>query len=208
MGSFTKGIFAGAGIVIGLLILIFLALPRLYLFSEDRNFAKLRKKSELDCTTMPLHCLARDEDFNQISLYAEQGRDLELTDNWGQTALFWSMKHDKPDIFSHLLSLKANPNTKDEAGRSIFYLAVIYGKYDIAHELLASGADINLYNRNRYPETALHFCVMKNDSLCVSYLLENGADLTLEDSFGYTVFERVQTHDHIGSEIGDLLKRK
>jgi ankyrin repeat protein len=203
--SFIKGVLVGAGIVIGLLVLLFFAMPYIYLYTENSNFAELRKKSELNCEKMPLHCLVRDENIEEITKYVKSGKDLELKDNWGKTALFWALDKEKYHIVNNLLTLNANPNTKDENGISVFHQAVIWGKYDIANELLARGADIDGFNGNQYPETTLHYCVMKNKPECVLYLVEHGANIYLKDSFGYTVFERIQMHDHISKEIGELL---
>ena len=56
-------------------------------------------------------------------------------------------------------------------------------------------------------KTVLHYSVMKNKTECVKYLLEHGANKNLKDSFGYTVFDRIQTHDHISKDIAQLLKK-
>lgn len=202
---FIRGVLVGAGIVIGLLVLLFFAIPYFYLHTENSNFAKLRKKSELNCETMPLHCLARDENREEITKYVMDGKDLELKDNWGKTALFWALDKEKYPIVDYLVALQADPNTKDENGMSVFHQAVISGKYDVANKLLANGADIDTFNGNHYPETTLHYCVMKNKPECVFYLVKHGANIFLEDSFGYTVFERIQTHSHISKEVGELL---
>jgi ankyrin repeat protein len=203
--SFFKGVLVGAGCVIGLLMLFFFAMPYLYLHSENSNFAKLRKKSELNCETMPLHCLVQEGNIKGLSEYVENSKNLELKDNWGKTALYWALTNGKHDIVNLLLASKANPNTTDENGMSVFYQAVISGKYNVADQLLASGANIDAFNGSRYPETLLHYCVMKNNMECVSYLLEHGANKSLKDSFGYTVFERIRMHNHISREIGELL---
>ena len=60
--GFIRGVLVGAGIVTGLLVALFFALPYIYVYTENSNFEKLRKKSELDCELMPLHCLVRDEE--------------------------------------------------------------------------------------------------------------------------------------------------
>ena len=203
--NFLKGIFVGAGIVISLLVLLYFAMPEIYLYTENRNFANLREKTKLDCLTMPLHCLVRDENIEEISKYVNSGKNLELKDNWGRTALFFALWNGKSNIVSKLLDTGADANTKDENGISVFHQAVISGKYDVANELLARGADIDGFNGNQYPETTLHYCVMKNKPECVLYLVEHGANIYLKDSFGYTVFDRIQTHDHISKEIGELL---
>ena len=73
-----------------LLVGVFFVLPYLYVWTENRNFADLREKSQLNCETMPLHCLVRDGDLDGLIEYVENGKDLELKDNWGKTALFWA----------------------------------------------------------------------------------------------------------------------
>jgi ankyrin repeat protein len=196
-----------AGGIVCLLVLLFFSMTYIYRETENNNFAKLRIKSKLNCKTMPLHCLVRDGDIKGISQYAEDGKDLELKDKWGRTALYWAMTKDKESLMTLLLSFNADPNTTDENGRAVFYQAIAWDKYEIADRLLESGADINAYSDIQYPETSLHHCVMKDNSRCVQYLLENGADITLKDSFGYTVLDRVKMHKHIGSEVTRLIEK-
>ncbi|MCU7959488.1 MAG: ankyrin repeat domain-containing protein [gamma proteobacterium symbiont of Bathyaustriella thionipta] len=156
---------------------------------------------------MPLHCLVRDKDKAGIDAYIKSGRDLELKDNWGRSALFWALWHQQYDMFYDLLDAKSDPDTVDENGISLFYQAVVLGKYAVAKRILESGADIDALNGKSYPQTALHYCVLQNNSECVRFLLEQGANPYLEDSFGYNVFERVRLHDHIDKAIGKLLKK-
>jgi len=77
--SFAAGVLLGAGSVIGLLAFLFFAMPYVYLYTENSNFARLRKKSELHCETMPLHCLVRDDKTAEIEKYAERGGKLGYT---------------------------------------------------------------------------------------------------------------------------------
>jgi len=205
--SFTKGISLGVVIVAGLFVLLFFTFPYIYLASENSNFAELRKKSELNCDKMPLHCFVRDEKVDEIERYASEGQDLEIRDNWGRTALFWAANQNKPLMVSKLLDLNANPNTKEGNGRSLFYQLVARGQYELASELLDNGADIDVFNGTEYPETTLHYCVMRNNKECVGYLLDHGANKYLRDAFGYTVFDRVRVHDHISHGVGRLLKK-
>lgn len=194
-----------AGGVVLLIGLIKYVLPELYLYTENRNFEKLRKKSELDCITMPLHCLVDKEDLEGIKRYIQSGKSLELKDNWGQSAILWALRHKKSTFIPVFLDAGADPNTKDERGISILYKALQMEKFSVADQLIQHGADINMLNNNEYPETALHFCVMKNKLGCVKYLLSHGASKQIKDSFGYTVLDRVETHDHIHKEISEAL---
>lgn len=203
--GFIKGIIFGAAIILGLIVLLFFLLPEIYLYTENSNFAQLREKSKLDCVEMPLHCMLRDGQSAEIATYIASDRDLEIRDNWGRTALFWALLNGKKAELHLLLAAGADPNTRDENDISILYQALTMGDYDSAGLLLAHGADINAFNGLRYPETALHYCVMKDKPECVGYLIQHKANLHLRDSFGYTVFERVQMHPHIGQETARLL---
>ncbi|PVV07926.1 MAG: hypothetical protein B6D77_12810 [gamma proteobacterium symbiont of Ctena orbiculata] len=205
--SFSNGLFFGVGIIVGVLVLLFIAAPQIYLSSENRNFADLREKSKLDCLTMPLHCLVRDGDIDGLTGYLNNGKELELKDNWGRTALYYALWNEKPHILKMLLSAGSDVNTKDDNERSILFQAVAWKKYAVATELLANGADIDALNGKKHPQTALHYCVMKNMPECVELLLNHGADKSLKDSFGYTLYERVRMHSHIDDRVGDLLHR-
>jgi hypothetical protein len=74
--SFIKGVLVGAGTVIGLLVLLFFAMQYIYLYTENSNFAELRKKSELNCEKVPLHCLVRDENMEEITKYVNTTANL------------------------------------------------------------------------------------------------------------------------------------
>lgn len=198
----------GAGTVVLLVVSFIYFLPQLYLHTENSNFEKLRLKSALDCDLMPLHCLLDDNDMQGIENYIRSGRNLELKDNWGQSAMLWALRNNKVDPVPMLLEAGADPNTSDEKGISILYQALAWDNYEVADQLIEHGADIDLLNGFEYPETILHHCVMKNKPTCVEYLLRQGADRHIRDSFGYTVFDRVKTHDHISREIGDMLKKR
>lgn len=201
-----------SGLAIGLLVTITLVVllvgsySAFYSHSENRNFETLRKKSELDCDALPLHCMVEGGRLGEISSYIQRGGPLELKDNWGQSALLWALRRDKGTLVPILLHAGADPNTKDDSGMSILYQAIVWEKYDIADLLLLHGADIDLLSGNQYPETPLHYCVMKNRLDCVQYALGKGANKDVHDSFGYTVLDRVMTHNHISKEIGEALE--
>jgi ankyrin repeat protein len=194
---------AGAAI---LLLVWFLLLPYLYVQSENRNFEELRRKSALDCATMPLHCAVRDEDLAAVTGYLAAGGDAELKDNWGRSALFWAVYNGRDAMAEALLAAGAEPNTRDEAGMTLFYHTLAGGNFDLADALLAAGADIDAMNGVQDLETILHRCVMQNREDCVQFLLARGADRHLADSYGYTPLQRVELHDHIDAAIGELLR--
>ena len=198
----------GGPVVLALVgILGWVAVSYLYGWTENRNFEQLRRKSELDCTRLPLHCAVRDEDSSSIADYLATGGDLELVDGWGRTALFWAVQNARLGVVGGLLSGGADANTRDETGSFVFYRAIAGGAYETADQLLAAGAEIDAMNGDSDLQTALHYCVMQNQRECVEFLLVRGADRQLEDSYGYTPLQRVELYDHIDARIGELLRK-
>lgn len=204
--SILSSVVMGAGVLISLIAILIYIFPQIYLYSENRNFEKMREKSKLDCDAMPLHCLLEKGNLDEISFYLQSEGPLELKDNWGQSALLWAILKNKGAFISTLLNNGADPNTKDENGMSILYQTIVWEKYEVATLLLKHGADINYLSGNDYSETIMHFCVMNNRLNCVNYLLENGANKYLKDSFGYTVIDRINTHTHISKDIDEALR--
>lgn len=188
-------------------ILGWLAASYLYGWTENRNFEELRRKSELDCTRMPLHCAVRDEDSSAIADFFATGGDPELVDGWGRTALFWAVQNARLGVVGELLSRGADANARDETGSFVLYRAIAGGAYETADQLLAAGSAIDAMNGDSDLQTALHYCVMQNQSECVEFLLLRGADRSVEDSYGYTPLQRVALHDHIDAHVGELLRR-
>lgn len=192
---------AAVALLAFIVLLIYVALPQLYLYSENKNFEALRKKSALDCDTMPLHCLVRDNRRDEIDRYVESGQSLDQTDRWGRSALHYAVFWQKPDAVASLLAAATPPDGVDEAGVSILYNALSSGQFGIADSLLASGADINGISDSLKQETALHHCVMTNNVNRVAWLMQNGAATDIEDTYGYSVQERIRSHTHIEAAI-------
>lgn len=198
----------GVGGLALLSALLFLALPYIYLYMENRNFAALQERSVLNCETMPLHCIVDTGSAEVIARYIQSGQTLEAQDNWGQTALLWAIWYGKDDAVRQLLKAGANPNTLDQRGVSALLQFMRGGKFELAALWLDSGGDIDLLIEETDSQTVLHNCVMYNETACVRFLLENGADFTIEDNYGYSVLKRVQVHTHINAEITRMIKLK
>ncbi|MGI9629196.1 MAG: ankyrin repeat domain-containing protein [Longimicrobiales bacterium] len=197
---------AGLAAAAVLLVLVWLGLSYLYAATENRNFARLREKSALDCETMPLHCAVRDRDFEAVEAYRASGGDPELKDNWGQSALYWAVRQGRDDMAKALIAGGASAKTRNGEGRSLLYHTVASGNLEVADALIAAGANPDVTDGAEKPRTILHECVMKNQRECVEFLLARGADRTVEDGYGYTPLERAELHPHVDSAIADLLR--
>jgi ankyrin repeat protein len=195
-------IFSSIALVLFVIMLVTFLLPYLYVLSENNNFEKIRQRSLLNCTTMLLHCLIDANNIDEVKSYVASGKSLEKKDGWGQSALFFAVKNKKIDYVKLLLI--AGADAKDDYGKKVLLEAVVAGSFDIANQLIMYSADVNGFSGGGKKETLLHFCSIKNKPECVAYLLGKGADTTLKDSYGYTVLDRIDMHEHISEAVKKL----
>lgn len=200
-------VFVIVGLPIFVALMYFFVLPYAYVTSENNNFENMRKKSLLDCQVLPLHCLIREGVGEKIETYIESGADLEIKDNWGQSALFWGVNNREIEHVGQLLAAGADPNAQDERGERVLLVAMLLRSWQLADQLVASGADLNGMVGINNTQTLLHYCVLKNKRDCVAYLLKNGANSAIKDSFGFTVLERIESNHFISDPIKSLFTR-
>jgi cytohesin len=83
-----------------------------------------------------------------------------------------------------LLKEGADPNVRDEKGRTPLHHAVKDNRLDIVKLLVESGADVNA--PDNYGLTPLHYAVHSGYEKLVDFLLRHGADPNAKDIGGYT----------------------
>ncbi|CAF3436706.1 unnamed protein product [Rotaria socialis] len=100
-----------------------------------------------------LHCAACGGHADCIRMLIEYYRcPVEGVDINGWTPLFYSITNNHPSICQLLLDLAANPNHKDQRGRTPSHCAVAEGNLDCLTILMKSSANIWLKNkRGDYP---------------------------------------------------------
>ncbi|MGE6415531.1 ankyrin repeat domain-containing protein [Planococcus kocurii] len=88
-------------------------------------------------------------------------------------------------LLSQILNAGCDVNVQDEDGRTALMEAVIDNNVEIVKLLIQFGADVN--KQDYLAETsALHFAAQNNSSELVELLLENQAEVELEDVHGNT----------------------
>lgn len=86
---------------------------------------------------------------------------------------------------SQMLDSGYDPNVQDENGRTALMVAVIKKNIEIAKLLIQHGADLN--KQDDIAElSALHFAVQSNSYELTKLLLENQAEVEIEDVNGNT----------------------
>lgn len=153
----------------------------------------------------PLHVASQHPDrANVIRLLCSQGADIEAKMDRGFTPLYYSSSHNHVDNMKALLELGA---THSPQGLSILGIAVRRGYLQATHLLLERGVDLNcpIYGE----QTALHRLVeayrvvslehyhLRKYADVVELLLENGAEVNLQDSNGDTPLHCLCAHSEI-----------
>jgi len=116
-----------------------------------------------------------------------QGIEIDVTDEYGQTALMLAADQGHVDTVNLLLQHRASPNLQNRRGGTALMLASFNGHLEVVTELLMAGADVNAKSINGY--TALMQAVIKRTETAVQIinsLLYQKADINAQDIDGYT----------------------
>jgi len=96
-----------------------------------------------------------------------------------------SKEKDEFDLFVKMVEKGADPSILNREGSSILHIAVSQGNLLVIKYLIET-ANINVNIRNNSNRTPIMFC--RNVDIA-SYLLEQGADKTIQDSVGKTAYD-------------------
>ena len=164
-------------------------------YAIDMLIEKGFNPNELDSegnTPLNLACFNQPEDdLNAVIQLLINGANPNLLNKKKQNSLFF-LRNDKRNSFKLKCIIEKGGNINQQD---------IYGNTPLHHQLLHSktgcdfmpflkyGANIKLLNlKNQSP---LHIAVLANNSRAVTALLENGADINLQDIDGNTVLHYV-----------------
>lgn len=95
------------------------------------------------------HAVTIRYSIDVTSLLIRHGADLSIKNRWGESLTHRLVAdiHDTQDLEYLDLVLERMPtliNAQDDRGRTPLHLALVYGKTQLAQELLARAADVNL----------------------------------------------------------------
>jgi len=115
---------------------------------------------------------------------ALNGDDVNIVDQYGQTALVYATRKDIIETVELLLDKGADPNMVEIYGRTALMIAIISGSTGIVRLLLDKGTDTNIVNT--YGQTALIVASMYGHTEIVELLLDRGADPNIVDKHDKT----------------------
>ena len=127
------------------------------------------------------------------NLLLSHGANLNLTRE-GQSPIYAALSRGRHDAVRLLQGHGADPNTRDDGGKTLLHAASEAGDLKVAQGLLELGADIN--SRDNQGRTPLHVIQLGSEDVGL-LLLEHGADPNVQDDHGETPL-------HVASREGNL----
>jgi len=138
-----------------------------------------------------------NNDIEEVETLLNNGADINIQDNDGDTALMLASKYGRTDIVRLLLDHGANSFIRNFLSKTALMIASEYGRTDIVRLLLDQVVDIDI--QDGYGNTTLNIAVKvivgwdrwsnrDQDQLIeiVRLLLERGADPNIPDNKGHT----------------------
>lgn len=120
----------------------------------------------------------------EVNNYLQQGININVANDNGQTALMIAAKHGKDVILDILLTAQADISIKDKDGFSALLYAATTGNLQSVQSLLQAGANPNDTLPNN--QTALMLAARTGNSSTVHLLAESGADVMKCADNGYS----------------------
>jgi len=134
-----------------------------------------------------------DYDDNTIIESIKLIADINMKGRDGRTLLIHSALYKRLEITKWLIKNGAGIDDKDMQGLSALHCAVLSNNYEIAEYLLEQGADIDI--RDNFGNTPLMRAELDVDM--IKLFLDHGADYTLENNAGITVFKKYEAYPNI-----------
>ena len=140
----------------------------------------------------PLLAASSNGHLEMVQYLVENGADVNAKNIQNETPVHFASVRDNLPIVNILIRNFANVNAEGFDANTPVHYAAYYGRSDVLQALINTGrAQINK-KTSACNESSLHQAASGGNVSCVKILLENGADISLEDSLGETPLETVQ----------------
>lgn len=127
-----------------------------------------------DLVGPPVNLAAANGSLAMVRILADAGADLEANgDPAGAHPLHMAAMHGHPEIARFLMSRGANPDSRDDWGRTPLMVAATAGAVEVADTLLSGGADPRVKD-DVYHDTAIHHAAIAGRLDVVALLLADG----------------------------------
>ena len=111
-----------------------------------------------------------------------------------------------PDTINFFIKVGLDINAQDEDGNTLLHkVALCHKNLDIATFLLLPNHGLRINIKNNYGNTPLHTACISNNAKMVTLLLDNGADITIENK-DHDTAEEVTSSNFI-KKLVDLARK-
>ncbi len=123
--------------------------------------------------------------INMIKLLIKHGKNLHLSDDYGQTALMYASFQGHETIAKYLIKKSCTYlNSQDKHGQTALIYASFQGHKSIVENLIENNANLNLQDKHR--QTPLMYASFQGHEEIVKSLLQNNAKHNLQDKYQKT----------------------
>ena len=147
------------------------------------HFRDIDARDRLGMT--PLHWACRRGDVRCTRILLAYGAAVNLLDRLGDTAFQQCISSGNMECLNMVLEAGAAVNAVNHLGRAALHDAL---SAEVATILINHGADVNL--SDKFQETPLLQHAVRDDVATVKLLLARGADVTIPNSLGETIWHR------------------
>ncbi|MDB5345319.1 MAG: hypothetical protein JWP89_3696 [Schlesneria sp.] len=154
----------------------------------------------LGCGDTRLNSLIRKGDSNAVKKLLAQGKDahVNVKGTKGRTGLHTAILAGNKDLYSLLLSHKADPNICDSEGYSVLHLAAELEDASWIREALSHGGNpdqLNVGSRFFRGETPIFYALSERRTATALALIEAGADVNHKSESGMRpIYEAYVSH--------------
>lgn len=167
-------------------------MAKLFSFFNRSSAEKEQKKSDKLgqklLKTIARHKYNDDED-EVFQLYVNMikgGANLNITDENGNTALAYAIRHGLRDVALKLIEKGADIDIKNKNGDTLLVQAINHRQSVVAITLIEKGADINAAQSFGSGGNLLTLALDKGINDVAAALVEKGIDVNVQDKFNYT----------------------
>ncbi|OMJ90806.1 hypothetical protein SteCoe_6787 [Stentor coeruleus] len=145
-------------------------------------------KTHKNLNWSPLYRSVNSGNIQTARYLLSQGTDPDIMNIYGETALHQASDTGQYEIAELLLTHNANPNLQQKDGETPLHLCSFKGNNKMVVLLLKYGSDPNIQNFTNF-RTPFHYAVDCNYIDCAIAMMAEGADPTIKDKEGLTVYD-------------------
>ena len=133
----------------------------------------------------PLIIACVKQDYNQVVHLVENEKvDVNYKTSDSQCAILHAVMKNNIKIVKYLHEQGADINVMDDKKNNLLMMSIFLKLDDISSYLIVNGIDFTL--KNKYNETAMHFCAMHGNLYIMKMLYERGADINVTNIRSHT----------------------